>query len=425
MACGSLDWWRAITDDLESLVDRVGTVEHFLVQRDFCLLQPHRVPLAEFSIPGASWRSKKSGNAGFADIVSFASSEIWEIKPQSGGDKPAVDKATHYVKHAKAECGPRWELGKSYSTSSRDGVVFRLDSPYTNVELVAEQGQPGAVLYYWRVDGAKVKVLSRVYRLAVYKIVVDSYFTSPTPQRLPGAQPNDLPPGKWKPPVLRPESVSPVFVRILNAPRLGLAILQMVQTSFCRRILDGSVAAVGLDLEIYNSIVGPALVQQQTRMLEVRRDPTVTLYQQALLALTVAGGSAPVVTAIGLGGHWALTQAFALGPRAILATFRFVASSARAAKSASPAAGLPETLGASLRTSTMTRMLAPEDAFMLAFVTPHASTESPRTPVSLRASIPLIKVLTPYEAQRVNLGDSIEGDGKQGKIIALLGTRPG
>jgi hypothetical protein len=426
MACGDIASWRALTDDVESLVDRHGSIEHFLVQRDFVLLQPQRVGIAEFSIPGASWKGKRSGNTGFADIVSFASSEIWEIKPKSGGDKPAVDKATHYVNHAKTKCSTEWKLGKSYSTSAGDGVVWRYTEGGITAQLIAEQGQPGAVLYYWKINGNE-KQLDVFYRLAIYKIIVDAYFLRPQP--LPGAAsaPNDLPPGKWKPPVLRPDSVTPAFIRIANASRFGPAIMHMVQTSYNPRILDGSAVAVALDLEIYNLIVGPGLVEQRTRLLQVQTDPTVNLYRQTLFALTAVGAGSTGLVGAAIGGGWAIGELFALGSTAIVAIFRFVAGAiqvARAIEAAGSAGALINTLRASLSASAMARVFVPTGASMLAFVIPSASNAAPSTPVSLRVSIPLVKVLTPYEAQRTNLGDPIEVDGKEGITIALLGTGP-
>src|SRR5215470_15346474 len=100
MGCGDIAWWR--DPDLKALLERHGAAEHFVIQADF-LEQPHRNGRIEFSVPGAS--KSGSGRTGYADIVSVASSEIWEIKPKHLEDK-AVSEAVNYVKRAKAACGP-------------------------------------------------------------------------------------------------------------------------------------------------------------------------------------------------------------------------------------------------------------------------------------------------------------------------------
>jgi hypothetical protein len=421
MGCGNIAWWRAMTDDLDTLVDRHGTIEHFLVQQDFVLLQPQRVGIAEYSIPGASWKSKRSGAAGYADIVSFVSSEIWEIKPRSGGDKPAVDKAKHYVTQAQAKCGPKWHLGDSYSTSGGDGVVFHHKGGGNTAELMAKQGQKGAVLYYWKINGECVDVLDPVYRMAIYKIVMDTYFSSPVPQRLPGAQPrpNDVPPGKWKPPILRPDSVPAV----LRVRQFLTAMVQAVQKVY-PRILDGSAVAVALDLEIYNSIVGGSVVQRQVGMMQVPMDPTVTLYRQTVLALTVVGGSAPLVVGLGFGGGWVLGEVIAIGTTAIAATLRLVAGAATVTETAVTGGALLRTLTAALNASPIARLAVPAGASTVVFIIPSAASANPRTPDSVRVSIPLVKWLPPSDAQRARTGDSIQDGGKEFKVVALMGTDP-
>jgi hypothetical protein len=423
MTCGAIAWWRAITDDLESLVDRHGVIEHFLVQQDFVVLQPTRIGIAEYSIPGASWRAKKSGNYGFADLVSFATSELWEIKPKSGGDKPAVDKATHYVTHAKAQCGTQWALGKSYATSSGDGVVFRYAAGGVSAELFAEQGQPGAILYHWKISGKPVPVLAIEYRMALYEIVVNAYFSSPVPQRLPGARPapDDLPPGRWKPPLYGPESVSPAFVRLTGAvTRFLSALLKSVRTTYHTRILEGSAVAVALDLEVFNLIVGASVVQRQIGLLQVQSDQ---LFRQTATALSLALVSAPGLTVAAVAGGWALSEVISVAEIPVV-VLDFVTVAAGTIRGVASGGALMESLLASLGRSAIARLAASIGASVVAFVIPSASSASPNTPVSVRVSVPLVQYLTPREAQRAKLGDRIKVNDKEAVIVALLVAGP-
>ena len=154
MSCGDIFWWR--TPNPDNILQRHGAAEHLVIQFDF-LSQAIRNGRAEYSIPEAS---KKTGGTGFADIVSLASGEIWEIKPEHLV-KDAVDEAQWYVSKAKKSCPPpkpaqKWVAGESFTTSGRYGVpglVLRLSGGSMMAELYAKQGPPGAVLYKWYIDG--------------------------------------------------------------------------------------------------------------------------------------------------------------------------------------------------------------------------------------------------------------------------------
>src|SRR5450755_435878 len=110
MACGDISRWRA--PDFVGLLQRHGQVEHLVVQFDF-LVQPQRDGRAEYSLPGAS--KTQNGQTGFADIVSIATGEIWEIKSEKLEDN-AVKEAVWYVDKAKLACSPNWRAGTSFTT---------------------------------------------------------------------------------------------------------------------------------------------------------------------------------------------------------------------------------------------------------------------------------------------------------------------
>lgn len=193
MSCGDTTWWRA--PDFVGLLERHGQAEHLVVQCDF-LTQVWRNPDYEYSIPGAS--KSLNGKTGYADIISIETREIWEIKLKHLEDK-AFKEAAWYVKNAKVSCGLPWQAGNSFTTSNLyggGGVVYRLEGQGEKAELIAQQGRPGTVLYFWRINGKDMPFPVSSLSWFIKKQIIADYFTSgQPPQPLPGAKsPDNFPP---------------------------------------------------------------------------------------------------------------------------------------------------------------------------------------------------------------------------------------
>lgn len=307
MTCGDIAWWRE--PDFIGLLQRHGEVEHLVVQFDF-LSQVQRDGRAEYSIPGAS--KSRSGNTGYADIVSIATGEIWEIKPKylksEDGETLAFKEAGWYAQNANASCGNKWRRGTSFTISEfatteygGGGVIYRVEGSGNKAELVAEQGRAGTVLYFWRINnkvGEKVDSLYRRYAYYLRQQVITDYFTAgQPPQPLSGSKPPDnFPPVKFKPPVLRPDACIPQLGKVIPT------LIKSIHTTCAQTVVENSSVAVLLEARIFNALVGPSLVANRISMLQVKgADPTVTLYREALTVLTgVAAAHGVVGLVIGL-----------------------------------------------------------------------------------------------------------------------------
>jgi hypothetical protein len=401
--CGDMTWWRG-APDFVGLLERHGQAEHLVVQFDF-LVQPIRLACAEFSIPGAS--KTRNGATGYADIVSLATQEIWEIKPYNLEEK-AVKEAAWYVTNAKLACGPQWRPGQSYTTKDNNGIVFIVQGSGNRAELHAWQGPPGAVLYQWKINGSKVQLPNAFYGRAIREDIIKKYFFTPI-QRLPNArpEPNDLPPIKWKPPVWARSLFDQLAVP--GADRLAALIIKAV-SSMHRQVPEGGAIAVTLEPEVVDFIVGAAKAAQTINRLQVKTDPTVDLYRKTLLAVTGvgAGGQGLVGLAIGIGAAFYVGAGLVVEFVAVTAPLAIVSPSAAVAS-----------LAASLRAA---RVALAVGAGLFAFIVPRASNANGSELVSMRASFALFKVLTPDEARQARLGDRTNVEGREGIVVALMGT---
>lgn len=271
------------------LLERHGQAEHLVNQVDFST-QVWRGALTEYSIPGAS--KSFNGKTGFADIVSIETREIWEIKPKHLEDK-AFKEAEWYVKNAKISCHPQWIAGNSYTASNLwggGGVVYRIEGKGNKAELIAQQGRPGTVLYFWRINGKEVPFPAANLSWAIKGQIVTDYFTAgQPPQPLPGSKsPNNLPPGKFKPPVLMPDGCIPQLTKFIPTLR------QMIRTTCVQTVLENSTVAVLLEASVFNALVGREVVAKQISMLQVTpanpRDKLFRVAMEALLGASVAHG---------------------------------------------------------------------------------------------------------------------------------------
>ena len=433
MACGEEAPWRnqKFLDDLESLTDRYmrtnGLLEHLLVQFDL-VKQEQLNARMEYSIPNASWQLKKSGKTGFADIVSLSKKFIWEIKPEDAkpnyygkdGNEQAVKKAEWYVKFANENCGKGWKLGTGYSTILGGGVVWIYPNISQSVKLMAKQGSAGAILYYWEIDGIKVLietfVKQSIYEEVIKKIKEEKFPKVPVPIPI-----NSPPvPVKWKPPQ-PPAGIHPAFGR--SGTRIGNAIHQMILTSYFRLIPEGCAIAVAMEIGAFVEILGPAIKQNQKERFEVKSDPTVALYRKTLFILTSSVGITGIV-GLAIGGWWLAGEVIALAPTVIAIVFKFSVTEGGVAAASVTEMGLLAALRQSLNNSAIAKLLVADGAFMLGFILPRAANASSDTPVSGEVCIPLVKLLSPSEANSVKVGETLQIDGKQSIIIALLGTGP-
>ncbi|GAF45489.1 hypothetical protein [Rhodococcus wratislaviensis] len=419
MTCGKIDWWRE--PDLTGLLERHGQVEHLVVQFDF-LAQAKFNGRAEFSIPGAS--KKFNGETGYADIVSITTGEIWEIKPRKLEDK-AVKEATWYVENAKARCDPRWHAGESFTTKNiaRPGLVYEIKGNGNKAELFAVQGQPGAVLYYWLINGKPDSVLERSFAWALRLAIVGAYFaTSQTLQPLPGSKaPDNLPPGKFKPPVLQPGSCIPELNKFLKL------ILKSIRTTCAPTIFENGAVAILLEPGIYNRLVGPRIVANQLGSLQVKQvDPTVKLYRETLAILTTAGLTHGIVGAvIGLPVAFVLVIIIAAPAAPEVAGGGVIAFGVEATTAAGAPTVLANGVLGTLTTalSTQIRVAVAAGAAFLVLATPRASMADTSTPVALDVSLPKFTILTPAQAANARLGQSVPLDGAEW-IIAGIATTP-
>lgn len=407
MSCGTQKWWGWKGDeylDYIALLSRYGNAEHLVVQFDF-LVQPTRLGRAEFSIPGAG--KSGTGRTGFADIVSVASQEIWEIKPHNLEVK-AYEDANGYVTHAKLSCGPQWKAGNSYTTKDNNGIVFKYKGNGISAELHAWQGLPGAVLYQWEINGERVRTPEISFIMKFRKDIIEKYFGRPI-KRLANAKPEpfDLPPIIWRPPVWAQGLFNQLAIP--GADRLATLIIKAVSSKYLQ-VPEGGAIAVVLEPGVVDFIVGTAKVAQTKSWLQVKTDPTVDLYRKALLAVTAVGAGGQGLVGLGIG----IGAAFSVGAGLVV---EFVSVTALRALIA-PSAAI-ESLAASLRAARVTLAAG---ASLFAFIVPRASYANQTELVSMRASLALFKVLTPDEVRQTRLGDRINVESKDGIIIALMST---
>jgi hypothetical protein len=414
MACGDIAWWRA--PDPAALLERHGTVEHLLVQVDL-VFQLHRDPRAEFSIPGASKTS--SGSTGFADIVSIATNEIWEIKPEHL-EETAAKEAQRYARFAKGVCGPGWRPGTSYTTTTYfggGGVVFRIQGAGNKAELIAEQRKPGAVVYYWKINGKKVGALTGNFVWAVRQQVVTDYL-GPQPQPLTGAKPpNNLPPPKFKPPVLVPDGCIPQLGKLIKA------LNNSIRTTCAQTVLENSAVQVLIDVAYFNAIAGPGIVARQVASMQVKTDPTVTLFRKALEAIMVLWAAETLTVVVLLtvrGGIPMLVRGVELIPGAIAVILE---SSAAGGAPVATSEGLVGSFLAGLRGALSGRPMVATGAAVLALAIPKASNADPGTPVSFDVGVPKFVVVPPGK-QAGRVGQTVTTDGREWVIAGIARTPP-
>jgi hypothetical protein len=414
MSCGDIDWWRA--PDLTGLLERHGQVEHLAVQVDF-LVQAQRDGRAEFSIGGAS--KKGNGETGYADIVSIATGEIWEIKPEKLEDK-AVAEADWYALNAKKSCGPQWHTGTSFTTTDlykTPGVVYRIEGNGNKAELVAKQGRAGAVLYFWRINGKRDPALEASFAWALRQAVVKDFFPIPW-KPLPGSKaPNNFPPGKFKPPVLTPGACIPELDKFIKP------LLKSIRTTCAPTIFENGAVAILLEASVYNAMVGPRIVAAQIGSMQVKAgDPTVKLYRETLAILTGAA-SAHALVGMAVGLIAAIYLAIS-GPVEVVGgvvVFGCEAATVTGAPSL-VSGGVLGTLSAGLTAEIRTAVAA--GAAFLVFATPRASRADASTPVALDLSLAKFKVLPPAQAAAARVGQSVSIDGAEWFIAGIATTLP-
>lgn len=409
-SCGAIPWWRA--PDFESLQNRYGQAEHLIVQFDF-MTQAFRQPRAEFMIPNAS----KSGSLhpGYADVVSLATSEIWEIKPE-GLEEFAAREAANYVAKALVSCGPGWKLGVTYIPTDKTGRVWYIDQGGLKAELFAQNTTPGVIVYWWKLGGKKVK-LTEVTGLVRYSLraqVIHDYFGSqvlPIP-KLPPA-PNDLPPIKWKSLILGD------FLPELMP--LRAAFIRAITSTAFARIPASTGIVVLLERDVVDAIVGARLVAQQSSMMQVKEeDPTLTLTRIVLRALSQPD-VAPYVIAAARGVK--TISLLAAAGLAIALSIEFLGPLAAVTPIAeeSVAAKFATNLAIALRASALPEVLA-AGSFAVAFAVPRTSAASPGTLASLRAALPLYKQLSPIEWQQARLDQRCQIGGSEWIVVGLIGA---
>jgi hypothetical protein len=416
MPCGDIAWWR--DPDILGLLERHGQAEHLAIQVDF-VFQVWRDPRAEFSIPGAS--KSASGSTGYADIVAIETREIWEIKPKHLEPK-AFDEARRYVVYAQANCGLSWVAGSSYTASSRlggGGVVYRVEGGGHRAELIAEQGRPGVVTYVWRIDGKEVQLRDAPrFSWAIRAQVVKDFFTAgQPPQPLPGAKaPDNLPPVKFKPPVLRPDGCIPQLTKYI--PKLLKSILTTCQQT----VVDNSTVAILLEERMVDALVGRDVVASQIANLQVTAsDPTVRLYREAMAVLTGAGaahGVPGLVIVIGVALYLVIEGIVELIGAAIVFACEAVLA---AGASATLTGGLTAGLAASVRAALSARAALTAGAGLVAFAIPRASMANPSKPVSFDISFAQFVVRKPGDVP-LPIGKSFDVNGARWIVVGQAGT---
>jgi hypothetical protein len=417
MNCGDMSWWRE--PDFKGLMERHGQAEHLVIQIDF-LVQVARDARAEYSIPRAS--KSASGNTGYADIVSIASKELWEIKPKSLQDQ-AFKEASWYAKLASASCGPQWHAGKSYTASNAfggGGVVYRIEGNGNKAELIAQQGRDGVVLYFWRVNGQEVTSLAPYFAWAIRQQIITDFFPS-GPKPLPGAKsPDNLPPVKFKPPVLRPDTCIPQLRNLVPT------LMKSIQTTCAQTIPDNGAVAILIEANVLNALVGQDEVAKTLRMMQVK--PTTStdrMFGVALNVLTRASGpNGAVAIALGLVRPilFTIAAAVVIGG-VIVVTIEAAPLLASAAATVVAAEGLLGTFIASVAASQSLRLAMAAGAALVVFAIPRTSSADPLTPVAIDASFARLVVLKPGMANR-QLGDSVTLDGAEWLVAGVARTGP-
>lgn len=411
MSCGHVSWWRE--PDYAQLLVRYGQAEHLVVQHDF-LLQAKFDGRQEFAIPGAGKR--KNGQVGFADIVSLATKEIWEIKPENL-EALASKEAKHYVKQANSECGPGWQLGKTYTTKKGSGIVYLLEGGGVRAQLIAEQGTPGTVLYHWEVNGKRLAERMNIFMdRSIREAIVKEHFRSADAARpLPGAQPNDVPPARWKRPILLPDSLVP------ELSPFATKLMKALVSTCCPLVLEDGGVAILLERTAYQYLIAPSIMAKKIALMQVQKqDPAVLLYRQTLAAFEFFAVSHGAVAA-SAAGSWLIGEALIVGG-AVLIECPFVAGALKVGRN------LPDliaTFSASLGASAGYRAALEAGAAMLVFAIPRASQADPNVPVAVGAFVPRFESLTPYQAQRTQIGQTVQLDGVDHIVVGKASSAPG
>lgn len=422
MSCGDIAWWR--TPDFAGLLARHGQVEHLIVQFDF-LVQVQRNARAEYSIPGASKNGK--GATGYADIVSIATNEIWEIKPRSLEDL-ASKEAGWYVTYAKVSCGSRWRSGTSYTISDwaakkygGGGVVYRVQGNGNKAELIAKQGKTGAVLYFWRINGKEVSVVSAAFSWALRQQVIADYFKSgQVPQPLPGSKPpNDFPPVKFKPPALRPDACIPQFAKKIPT------LLKQLYSTCAPSILENSAVAVLLQVDVFNMLVGAGMVANTIRALQVNRpSPTASLYAAATSVLIDAArpGGAIEVALGAVKLYLTVTAAVVVVGAVIVVTCELAPIVAEVAGAALAADGLLSSFAAGVGSQLLRTAIA-AGATILVFAVPRAASADTGMPVAFDIFLPQFILRKPGEAA-LRVGQTLTIDTVEWVVAGVGETLP-
>lgn len=419
MACGDIAWWRA--PDFVGLLQRHGQIEHLIIQFDF-LVQLARDPRAEFSIAGAS--KSTPGGTGFADIVANLDKEIWEIKPKHL-EAVAEQEAKHYVKFATASCGPAWRPGTGYFTSpfaktlyGAEKIVYRAEANGMRYELIAEQGKPGTVLYYWTLNGKELRALDAAMAWAVRGKIMADYFGKQVPAPIKGARaPNDIPPIKFKPPALSPDGcITPLQPGVVEMNKA-------IWTTCAGRIVDGGGVAVLLEEAAYNSIVGPTNVARAVESMQVQMDPQMVFARALYTALSAAGASFGVPHAVYLLWRVGKGVAVALVRNAAVAATGAGAGATATAPTAGGALGaeLVAMFWTAFRGFTVRTALA-AGATTLVVAVPRVSQAAPGKPVAVDLFPFKFRTLKPREMQTAKVGLSWKVDGAEHYIVGLAET---
>ena len=136
-----------------------------------------------------------------------------------------------------------------------------------HAEGIPQQGRPGVVFCYWRINGSEVPSLVPYFAWALRQQVVSDYFSAgQPPQPLPGSKaPNNFPPGKFKPPVLTPGECIPQLGDFIPV------LIKSMWTTCAQTVLENSAVAVLLEVRVLNALVGPGVVAGQIRSLAHRQ----------------------------------------------------------------------------------------------------------------------------------------------------------
>jgi hypothetical protein len=421
--CGGVHWWRQ--PDYAGLLLRHGQVEHLIIQFDF-LVQVERDARAEYSIPGASKSVMSPSNSairqpGYADIVSLATREIWEIKPQHLIDQ-AFDEAGYYVAKAIASCGAGWRKGNSYHTSVWANETYGPDVVYMTQgsgqkwELIAKQGRFGTVGYRWSRNGRPVDALPKDIAWYVRDAVVSDYFTGTgKPSALVGApSANDIPPVKFKTPVLASSDLLPAL------EKYRISINRAIWTTCAQTIPDGSTVAMLLDRRFVDALLGPSLVNQRIQQMQVARaDPVIVAYRTALEAILL--GNSVVGFAV---GAWYLLPLVVEGAAIVGDAIVVVCSAAEVAALRLATEGLIGTLTAGIRATQVLRTPVAAGAALVMFAVPKVSDLDPSIPVGFDISMPRYVIRKPGE-RAPSVGDRTTVAGLDFLVVGVARTSSG